>query len=602
MIQEVETAKRLAMALKQTEPCLRQHHKEIEVESIKKMLSDVQSNNISVLVCGEFKRGKSSFINAFLNEDLCPTDDGIATSVVSIIKYGQKRKVTRFYSTSSSKNLKQEEISFQDIEKYAKGTSVEIDNTIMLVIEVPSPKLENGLTLIDTPGVGGLDPRHLYLTLYVLPKADIVFFMMDAGEPLSSTELDFYKDKIIAYSKKNVVIFNKADLKPKDEINQLINDTKNKISEHCGIVPPSIIPVSSTHWKMYNTSGSEKMRQSSHCDEVTEVLNSIIPEYRRGLLISSKEQLTKAIQDVLQNMQFQFNQMEKPNEEDSVLFNEKLNELKKLQKDIVIPTSELRKKISSILKQSQTSVMNELTHQSILFSTDCLDTLLKDDRAKGADGGQWVLQQINLGLESLAAEVDLKIDAGFDAVNEMLGGEIDIIHDRFTKSIQTDLSPAEKTLADKACGLARHSLPGLGIATISSILLEPLALNPVVAGIGIIALAVGFVFKTHKDANVAARTMELKSKLAPQITVAMADLKMYVQQRFDEFNGNLINSLENISNGLVADMQEILEALKDCEKDKQKFAQTQMQLGNQIKTLDTILKQIQLLMSNPFEK
>lgn len=603
MIKEIETAKRLAMALKQAESYLLQHHKETEVESIKKMLSDVQSNSISVLVCGEFKRGKSSFINAFLNEDLCPTDDGIATSVVSIIKYGQNRKATRYYSSSSSKNLKQEEIPFQNIEQYAKGSSVEIDNTIMLVIEVPSPKLENGLTLIDTPGVGGLDPRHLYLTLYVLPKADIVFFMMDAGEPLSSTELDFYKDKIIAYSKKNIVLFNKADLKPKDEINQLIEDAKNKISEHCGVVPPTIIPVSSAHWKMYNASGSEKMRQSSHCDEVTEVLDSIIPEYRKGLLASSKELLIKALQDVLQNMQFQLNQMEKPNDEDAVLFNEKLNELKKLQKDIVTPTSELRRKISSILKQSQNGVMNELTHQSILFSTDCLDTLLKDDRAKGANGGQWVLQQINLGLESLAAEVDLKIDAGFDAVNEMLGGEIEVIHDRFTQSIQTDLSPTEKSFADKACGLARHSLPGLGIGAIAGALLKPLAfINPVIGGIGALALAVGFVFKTHKDANNTARTMEIKSKLGPQIAVAMADLKVYVQQRFDEFNGNLLSGLENISNGLVSDMQEILEVLKDCGNDKQKFAQMQMQLGNQIKTLDIILKQTQLLMSNPFEK
>ena len=98
MIQELEIAKRLETTLKQVEPVLMQHHKETEVESINGLLKDVNSNNISILVCGEFKRGKSSFINAFLNENLCPTDDGIATSVVTIIKYGLKRKVTRFYS------------------------------------------------------------------------------------------------------------------------------------------------------------------------------------------------------------------------------------------------------------------------------------------------------------------------------------------------------------------------------------------------------------------------------------------------------------------------------------------------------------------------
>ena len=259
---------------------------------------------------------------------------------------------------------------------------------MMLVIEVPSSKLENGITLIDTPGVGGLDSRHLYLTLYVLPKADIVFFMIDAGEPLSSTELDFYKEKIVKYSKKNIVVFNKADLKTKEEVNQLIEDAKNKISEHCEIEAPTIVPVSSAHWKMYNSSGSEKMRQSSHCDEVNEIVYTLIPEYRKELLSSAKGLLVKAIQEVLQNMQFQLNQMEKPNNDDAELFSKKLEELKKLQKDIITPSSELRKNITSILKKSQTSVMSELTHQSILFSTDCLDTLLKDERSKGSNGGQ----------------------------------------------------------------------------------------------------------------------------------------------------------------------------------------------------------------------
>lgn len=596
-----ELVSRLNKALKQVEPVLLQHHKNVEVENVKRFLSVVLSNSISILVCGEFKRGKSSFINAFLNEDLCPTDDGIATSVVSIIKYGSERKVTRFFSDVSSQELKQEEVPFDSIIKYAKGSSLEIDNTMMLVIEIPSHKLENGLIFIDTPGVGGLDSRHLYLTLYVLPKADIVFFMMDAGEPLSSTELNFYKDKIVEYSKKNIIIFNKADLKPKDEIEQLIKDAQNKISEHCGIEAPSIIPVSSTHWKMYNTSGNEKMRRSSHCDEVNEVVSLIIPEYRKDLLNSAKELLVKTIQDVLQNMQYQLNQMEKPNNDDAELFTKKLEELKKLQKDIVTPTSDLRKNISSILKKSQTSVMSELTHQSILFSTDCLDTILKDDRSKGGNGGQWVLQQINMGLEALAAEVDLRIDAGFDAINEMLGGEMSVVHNRFTQTIKVDLSPTERSFADKACSFARHSLPGLGVAGISEMLITAMV-NPVIGAIGGLALGAAFIFKTHKDSNDMSRTVELKSKLGPQITVAMADLKTYVQQRFDEFNDNLLSSLESISNGLVADMQEILDALKDCENDNQKFAKTHIQLTNQIKMLDTISKQTQLLMSNPFEK
>ena len=132
--------------LKKVAPVLKNHHKESDLEHLSKLMAQVTSDSVSALVCGEFKRGKSSFINAFLEEDLCPTDAGIATAVVSIIRYRKERKVTRYYGDIN--NLQSEEISFDNIEKYAKGTSLEIENTIMLIIEIPSPKLEDGLSFI----------------------------------------------------------------------------------------------------------------------------------------------------------------------------------------------------------------------------------------------------------------------------------------------------------------------------------------------------------------------------------------------------------------------------------------------------------------------
>ena len=123
--------------LKKVAPVLKNHHKESDLEHLSKLMAQVTSDSVSALVCGEFKRGKSSFINAFLEEDLCPTDAGIATAVVSIIRYRKERKVTRYYGDIN--NLQSEEISFDNIEKYAKGTSLEIENTIMLIIEILSP-------------------------------------------------------------------------------------------------------------------------------------------------------------------------------------------------------------------------------------------------------------------------------------------------------------------------------------------------------------------------------------------------------------------------------------------------------------------------------
>ena len=369
--------------LKKVTPVLKNHHKESDIEQLLKMMEKVSSNSISALVCGEFKRGKSSFINAFLGEDLCPTDAGIATSVVSIIKYGKERKVTRFYGDIN--NLQSEEVPFDAIEKYAKGTSLEVDNTTMLIIELPSSKLEGGLSIIDTPGVGGLDPRHLFLTLYVLPKADVTFFVVDAGEPLSSTELDFYKDKIVPYSKSCKIILNKSDLKTKDELEQIIMDIKNKISLHCGIDEQNIdvVPVSSAHWNMYNKSKSEKMKISSNCETVNSILENIVPEYKKLILEGIKQRLIASLSNIKEMLSYQFAQLQEPDEEEQELFKNRLIELKQMKDSVLNPSSEIRKKITHIIKNSQTKVINELTKQSILFSTECLDSILKRPEAKG---------------------------------------------------------------------------------------------------------------------------------------------------------------------------------------------------------------------------
>lgn len=592
---------RFNVIIKRITPLLKNHHKESDIEQLSKMMAAVSSDSVSALVCGEFKRGKSSFINAFLGEDLCPTDAGIATSVVSIIKYGKERKVIRLYGDIN--NLQSEEIPFDAIEKYAKGTSLEVDNTTMLLIELPSAKLESGLSLIDTPGVGGLDPRHLFLTLYVLPKADVTFFVVDAGEPLSSTELDFYKDKIIPYSRSCKIILNKSDLKTKEELEQIIVDIKNKISRYCGIDKQSVdvIPVSSAHWNMYNKSKSEKMKISSNCEAVNSTIENSVPEYKRIILEGIKQRVIASLSNIKEMLSYQFSQLKEPDKDEQELFKNRLIELKQMKDKILNPSSEIRKNISHIIKKSQTKVINELTKQSILFSTECLDSILKRPEAKGDNGGRWVLQQINLGLESLAAEVDLRIESGFNEVNELLGEEIQISEGGFTERINVDLTPAERSVADKACNMTRQALPGLGVAGLAAGVLS-IFCGPLVYGLGGLAAAAAYVYKSAKDANAANRVYELKTKLGPQITIAMNDLKTYVQQRYDEFNEALVDSIERMTNEIVTEMQDAVDALKSIENDKKEVAKQLEVIEGQVQFVETHLKQTELLLTNPFEK
>lgn len=592
---------RFASLISKIETLYKAHHKDGDIETMKKMLQRVSVNSVSVLICGEFKRGKSSFINAFLAEEVCPTDAGIATSVVSVIKYGSKKKVTRFYG--DVKNLKSEEIAFDDIEKFAKGSNLEVDNTIMLIIELPSDKLKDGLVLMDTPGVGGLDPRHLFLTLYVMPKADVTFFVADAGEPLSSTELDFYKDKILQYAPSAKIILNKSDLKTKEELAQLIIDTKTKISSHCAISADDIdvIPVSSTHWSMFNKTKSEKMRSSSNCELVNSSLQEVVPSFKLEILKNLKSFMIGSLNSLIENLSFQFSQIEDPSEEAQQEYRDKLLELKTIRDDLANPTSATRKKISKVIHSTQSNVINELTRQSILFSTECLDQLLKRPETKGENGGEWVLTQLNLGLESIATEVDQRILLGFAEVNDILGDNVEITNEDFTERISVDLTPTERDLASRVCGFTRNALPSSGIAMVAGTALAFLA-GPLIGVLGGLGAAVGYVYKTNKDQNIQSRIYEMRSKLAPQITIVMNDLKAYVQQRFEAFNESLIESFERMTTDVVNEMQEIVGNLKAIDDDKKAAAKLKEQVQEQLNFVTAYKKQVELLLTNPFEK
>ena len=582
------------------EPLYKTQHKDGDIETMKKFLQKASINEVSVLICGEFKRGKSSFINAFLGEGVCPADPGIATSVVSIIRYGAERRVTRLYG--DIKNLKSEVVAYDEIEKYAKGTSLEVDNTIMLIIELPSDKLKNGLVLMDTPGVGGLDPRHLFLTLYVMPKADVTFFVVDAGEPLSSTELNFYKDKILQYAPSAKIVLNKSDLKSKEELEQLIYDTRKKIVDHCQVEDEKveIVPVSSLHWAMYNKSQSEKMKASSNCEAIGKILENIVPEYKLGLLKGLKSFMLSSLSSLIEKYEYQLSQIGDPNPEDQEQYKAKLMELKSMREDLANPNSPTRKKIAKVIHSTQSNVINELTRQSILFSTDCLDQLLKRPEAKAPDGSDWVLSQLNMGLESIAAEVDQRIQLGFTEVNSILGENVEIGAMAFSGRIDVDLTPAEKDIASKACGFARNALPGMGVATMAGFALS-LFCGPVLVGLGALGAAASYVYKTNKDQNAQARIYELKTKLSPQITIVMNDLKAYVQQRFEAFNESLVESFESMTADVVAEMQQVIDDLKNIDADAKAATKLKEQVQEQLIFIRTHRQQVELLLTNPFE-
>ena len=101
-----------------------------------------------VVVAGEFKQGKSSLLNAFLNKtEIFSVDIDITTNLVSTITYGKDERVSVVLGESGKETIKQ--IAKSDIPDYVteQRNVKNAKQAKMLTIESPNPQLKEGLPL-----------------------------------------------------------------------------------------------------------------------------------------------------------------------------------------------------------------------------------------------------------------------------------------------------------------------------------------------------------------------------------------------------------------------------------------------------------------------
>lgn len=148
-----------------------------------------------VVVMGEIKSGKSSFINALLGvENLVPTASDVATSTIYKIRYGRENAYRVHFEEKTglkAANISAEEVAAYGTEAGNPGNEKQVD---FIEVICNADILKDGLVIIDTPGLGGLFKEHKKITWQHVPKADAVFFVTDSNRnPISHAELEHLK-------------------------------------------------------------------------------------------------------------------------------------------------------------------------------------------------------------------------------------------------------------------------------------------------------------------------------------------------------------------------------------------------------------------------
>ena len=214
---------------------------ESTAEQCRLLLVKLAEDRFNLAVVGQFKRGKSSLMNAIIGRDLLPTGLLPLTSAITTLCYGSHEKVI----LKRAGWVLDPEISFPELAEYVteQGNPGNVKGVIEARVELPVPFLRHGLYFVDTPGIGSARFENTATTYSFLPETDAVIFVTSVEAPLSEAEETFLKD-VREYARRLFIVVNKVDLLAPNEYGQILDYIRAGISRILGERDVRLFPLS----------------------------------------------------------------------------------------------------------------------------------------------------------------------------------------------------------------------------------------------------------------------------------------------------------------------------------------------------------------------
>ncbi|MDA8242094.1 MAG: dynamin family protein [Nitrospiraceae bacterium] len=242
----------------------------------------IETNAFNLVVVGQFKRGKTSLINALLGADILPVAVVPLTSIATVMTYGEALRIRVYFNDGNVAEIRPESLPEYVTEK---GNPKNVKDVNEVVVTYPSHYLKDGVRLIDTPGVGSIYQHNTDVAYRYLPKSDAVLFLLSVDQPMSRAELDFLKD-VREYSNRIFFLLNKADYLNENDLRESIDFSKNVLKEATGS-DVRIFPLSAKLALDGELNKAAGMVQKSMLPRFSETLNTFLMEEKGTVLIIS---------------------------------------------------------------------------------------------------------------------------------------------------------------------------------------------------------------------------------------------------------------------------------------------------------------------------
>jgi len=247
-------------------------------EEARDLAGRISEGRFYVACIGQFKRGKSTLINALIGDPVLPVGFTPVTAVPTVIRFGDKRRARIQVRDSSW-----QEVSVSDLNQYVSEECNPENTKGIRGVEVfvPSSLLAGGMCFVDTPGLGSVFTGNTAATHAFIPHVDAALVVIGADPPLAGEELALV-EAVAQHVQDLVLVLNKADRTTPEEKAAAVNFADRQVRKRLqrGLGP--ILEVSAA--ERIDNRGPERDWQ-----KLVDALDGLVEQSGRRLIYSACE-------------------------------------------------------------------------------------------------------------------------------------------------------------------------------------------------------------------------------------------------------------------------------------------------------------------------
>ena len=570
-------------------------------QMVNNLESAIHQDCYKILVLGEFKRGKSTLVNALLGCSIVPMDVLPETATLNEVVYSDTPFVKVFYSNGLVEDGTLSAEFLQRFSANAENSQAHLVDKIQM--GYPLPFLQDKITLVDTPGVADLDETRCDITYQIIPQANAVIFLLDANTPLTQSEKDFLVDRLIPQGIDNILfLLNKYDFIDEEEDEGFLEEVEHRLritlKDEAGndlLKEIRILPISAKMALEGHIYDKESLVHESGLVQVQERLTQ---------MLSKGDVETEKVESYNHKYQILLQHIAHIMSEDIALQSLSVKELEVIAKNIqslLDAKSEVKEKISLYVDSMRTVILGMTQKYIKCFQNKLITNVHEDvDSFKGTELNEYVNKtlaryikreyenwiatytpQVQILLKKLLDEIEIGLMESFEETVHL---------NTYVNEFQVnDTNIADLQIGDMDSLYKKNIMARLGILSIVGLVV---ASTPFTLVGSMVGNELGDKFKNRLFKG---KLESVKKELLPQLEAAIIE---GINKIFEDLESYIVQQCQDIEVSSNEAYETLLEAYQEKTQHQLKINEDQSEQART--SLDDLKKQYNELVTDFF--